>query len=148
MSTFIQTADRLVNLQNVSSINVVNNRIIFNMNYYIEIEHRGVYKNVSDYAYYDLMSRVHLEDALDVIRNNKYYKDNFITYDTVSVNKNEISSIKISEKKKRIIFNMSHPISYVDYTGAYSITSEFVYFNCKDEDFELQKLKMYQLLKD
>jgi hypothetical protein len=132
---FIQTSSRLVSLKNVSNINVIEkeNRIVFNMNYNIEIEKRGEYRLISDYVYWDLLNADDCQRALSVIKKNRYFVDNFITYENVSVNINEISSMKFSDKKLRVIFNLSHPITFNDYHGNTSITSEFVYFNFNSE---------------
>jgi len=127
---FIQTNDRIVSLKNVSNINVLQtNRIVFNMNYNIEIEKGNSYKFISDYVYWDLLSKDQLEFALNKIKNNKYFKENFINNGNTYININEISSIKFSDKKLRIIINLSHPVSFIDYYGNENITSEFVYWN-------------------
>jgi hypothetical protein len=131
---FIQTNDRIVNLKNVSNINVLDDykRVVFNMNYNVEIKKRNDYVFISDYVYWDLLSSTQLNESLSSILNSTFFKDNFIIHNNQFVNMNEISSIKFSDKKLRIIINLSHPVTYTDYNGIQSITSEFVYFNFND----------------
>ena len=66
----------------------------------------------------------------------KFFKDNFIKQSANAgfINKNEISSVKFSDKKYRVIFNLSHPITFTDFDGREKITSEFVYVNCTDQN--------------
>lgn len=133
---FIQTAERIINLKNVSNINILidRNRIVFNLNYSIELDANGKTKLISDYVYWDSVSKDNLELNIKHLCSNKYFKDNFLTQPSAYgfINLNEISSIKLSEKKNRVIFNLSHPITFKDFDGNERITSEFVYVNCKD----------------
>lgn len=135
---FLKTNDRVINLKNVSNINILRdrNRIVFNLNYNIEIstDFDSFGKFISDYVYWDSISGVDLELNLGHLVQNQYFKDNFLKQANGEgyINKNEISSIKFSEKKHRVIFNLSHPVTFKDYDGNERITSEFVYVNCKD----------------
>lgn len=139
---FLQTTDRIINLQNVSNINILkeSNRIIFNMNYNIEIayfdkvQRKEKSKFISDYVYWDAYSYNDMIANLKALQTLDYFKDNFIeqTPGNGFINKNEISSIKFSEKKNRVIFNLSHPVTFTDFDGKEKITSEFVYVNCSD----------------
>ena len=135
---FIQTNDRLVNLKNVSNINVLHerDRIIFNMNYNIEMPSNqwNDSKLISDYVYWDGVNKEDFLQNLVFLNENKYFQDNFI--DQIDgmgyININEISSVKFSEKKNRVIFNLSHPVTFTDFNNNNKITSEFVYVNCKN----------------
>lgn len=133
---FIQTADRIINLKNVSNINILidRNRIVFNLNYSIDINANGRTKLISDYVYWDAVSKDNLELNIRHLGSNNYFKDNFLTQPSEYgfINLNEISSVKLSEKKNRVIFNLSHPVTFKDFDGNERITSEFVYVNCKD----------------
>ena len=141
---FLQTNDRIINLQNVSNINVLKdgNRIIFNMNYNIEIvyfdkvQRREKSKFISDYVYWDSDNRSETLKNLKHLEELKFFKDNFIKQSANAgfINKNEISSVKFSDKKYRVIFNLSHPITFTDFDGKDKITSEFVYVNCADQN--------------
>jgi len=132
---FLKTNDRLVNLKNVSNINILRSenkhRIIFNMNYNIEIYQ---HKQISDYVYWDSIDANDLEQNIGYLKLNKYFSDNFIKQinEKGFINKNEISSVKFSDKKNRVIFNLSHPVSFKDHKDQdiYKLTSEFVYVNC------------------
>lgn len=131
---FLQTNDRIINLKNVSNINILVDdfRIIFNLNYNIEIETDYGSKLISDYVYWDCINQSDLEHNLKYIDANAYFSQNFISSSdrTSFININEISSIKFSEKKNRVIFNLSHPVTFRDYYKNERITSEFVYVNC------------------
>lgn len=129
---FIQTDSRIVNLKNVSNINLLpnSNRIIFNLNYNIDIND----KLISDYVYWNAVSKDSYLMNLIALNSNDYFIKNFINQvnNVGYINKNEISSIKFSEKKNRVIFNLSHPVTFTDFDGNSRITSEFVYSNCED----------------
>lgn len=131
---FLQTNDRIINLRNVSNINVLNdrNRIVFNLNYNIEIVNENSKKLISDYVYWDAVDGINLKENLSRLMANTYFTDNFLrdSTRTVFINLNEISSIKYSEKKHRVIFNLSHPVTFRDHEKKHSVTSEFVYVNC------------------
>lgn len=141
---FIHTTDRIINLQNVSNINILkdSNRIIFNMNYNIEISYfdkvsrREKTKLISDYVYWDADNYNVMQANLKTLQTTKYFIENFIrqTEGHGFINNNEISSVKFSDKKYRVIFNLSHPITFTDFDGKEKITSEFVYVNCIDQN--------------
>jgi len=135
---FLQTNDRLINLQNVSNINILRGRrrIVFNMNYSIEIDNNGKKKLVSDYAYWDAVSDADFELNIAHLENHEYFQDEFIRQQYVGsnvtgyINLNEISSIKFSDKKNRVIFNLANAIMYRDQDNNERLTSDFVYVNC------------------
>jgi len=132
-----KTNDRLINLKNVSNINIINDnytnryRIVFNLNYPIKIKD----KFISDYVYWDAIDQDNMSYNLIKLNEDIYFKENFI--DQVNgngyINSNEISSIKFSEKKNRVIFNLSHLVTFTDFNGQNKITSEFVYVNCDNK---------------
>ena len=132
--SFLNTNDRIINLANVSNINIIRdrNRIVFNLNYNIQIPSDQSTKLISDYVYWDAINTEDLKQNLQHLKSNTYFKANFIdeVNDSGYININEISSIKFSEKKLRIIFNLSHPVTFHDLDRKERITSEFVYVNC------------------
>lgn len=131
---FLRTNDRIINLQNVSNVNIIKDkkRIVFNLNYSIEIFTDKGDKVISDYVYWDAVSNENLQQNIDHLKEIDGFSDVFIrnAQDDGFININEISTIKFSEKKHRVIFNLSHPISYRDFDGNERVTSEFVYVNC------------------
>ena len=135
---FLQTNDRIINLKNVSNINIIRdkNRIVFNLNYNIQILTEQSTKLISDYVYWDAINAENLKQNLDHLKLNSYFIENFIeeVNDSGYININEISSIKFSEKKFRVIFNLSHPVTFRDFDRKERITSEFVYVNCTNLD--------------
>ena len=139
-SSFLQTNDRIINLKNVSNINIIDNRIVFNTNYNIEYSNSWESKLISDYVYWDAINSDDLLRNIIYLNDNKYFQQNFINKNTDGyININEISSIKFSDKKLRVIFNLSHPVTFQDYEGHKKITSEFVYVNFSDSS----KYKVY-----
>jgi DNA integrity scanning protein DisA with diadenylate cyclase activity len=129
---------------NVSNINILkdSNRIIFNMNYNIEItyfdkvQRKEMNKFISDYVYWDSNNYKELIENLKTLQSLKYFDSTFIKQnaDNGFINKYEISSVKFADKKYRVIFNLSHPVTFTDFDGNEKITSEFVYVNCSDQD--------------
>ena len=87
---FITTNDRIVNLKNVSNINILEDRVVFNMNYGMEIEKRGNWKIISDYVYLDSRDEDDYNNIVAKLHMNKYIIDNFITHNNGYINKNEI----------------------------------------------------------
>lgn len=139
----IKVDDLIVNLKNVSNIVILNNRIVFNMNYTICIKTGYHDKFISDYVYWDSDVEINRE----FLYKNEYIQDNFIIVNKHLINKNEISSIKFLENQSRIIFNMSHPVTFKDRNGNKSLTSEFVYIDFdKTSDFQEAKQKIERVI--
>lgn len=155
---FITVNDIIINLKNVSNINIVKDklRIIFNMNFYIQLPdiaenyNRSTHKKkMSQYYYWELDNEAAFNEALSVLKDNPYIYDYFIKQGNGAgyVNVDEISSVKYIKAQRRVIFNLSHSVSFVskDYNTDYkkakdekeTITSEFVYCNfATDKDFK------------
>lgn len=133
---FIKTNDRLVNLKNVSNINIIDKkqRVVFNLNYNIEINNYNESKLISDYVYLDARDKQDFELILEGLALTPYIEKHFISHKNGYVNVDEISSIKFAEKKNRVIINLSHPVTFTDYNQNNKITSEFVYINCLDHN--------------
>jgi DNA integrity scanning protein DisA with diadenylate cyclase activity len=108
---------------------------VFNLNYNIEIETNYKTKYISDYVYWDSQDTQTMANNLHYLSEIKYFNDNFINQVNGNgfINKNEISSIKFIPRKNRVIFNLSHPVTFKDFDGKDKITSEFVYVNCNNE---------------
>lgn len=139
-NSFFWANDVLVNLKNVSNINMLNTlRVVFNMNYTIEMKSRNDAKLISDYVYWDAKNTDELNKNLSNLDSNEYIRENFLSIEgqSILINKNEISSVKFMERQNRIIFNLSHPVTFKNH-DAKSLTSEFVYINCKSHE-EFQK---------
>lgn len=145
---FIETPDHIVNLANVSNINVLRDtfRIVFNMNYFIDLGTQSGLKRISDYVYWDAKSEDEFLDHLDYLKHNSFFDNNFLDHpNSAYVNKNEISSVKFDDNKFRVIFNLSHPVTFKKHQRppkswgtvappapqeTSKCTSEFVYANC------------------
>lgn len=131
---FIETNDRIINLENVSNINILKhmNRIVFNMNYHIQIHGKNTKKLISDYVYWDAENNREFYSNLEKLQKSEFFNCEFIKKpkDDGFINVSEISSIKFIEEKCRVIFNLSHPVTFYDNRSNEKITSEFIYVNC------------------
>jgi hypothetical protein len=131
---FLQTNERITNLKNVSDINILtkSNRIVFNLNYNIKLHG----KMISDYIYWDSDDAKDMSNKLDYLKNDTYFKKNFIDkkdgYGYININC--ISSIKFNENKNRVIVNLSHTGAYIDNYGNKKITSQFIFVDLKNYD--------------
>lgn len=134
---FINVNDILVNLKNVSNINILkrSNRIVFNMNYTIEIVKGNDQKYISDYVYWDCATDQELIDNIKTITESNYFK-NFIVINNSFINKNEISTVKYDKYNTRIIFNLSHPVTFKNKYHEHCLTSEFVYVTGTSEQYD------------
>jgi hypothetical protein len=130
---FIRTNDKIVNLKNVSNINVVHerNRIVFNLNYSISMDN---YKYISDYVYWDAEDESQFIKNLSIISIHVNELNFIVKLGDGWINADAISSIKFRDRKRRIIINLSHNVTFVDYNDDEKITSEFVYIDCKSDD--------------
>lgn len=121
---------KIVNLQNVSSIAVLpeKNRIVFNMNYSISLPNSD--KLISDYVYWEaqnsselnIMERVFHSEVCKWFQSPKNEVKRFI-------NPEHISSIVFDTTSQhnqfKVIFNLSNTVSMKGNSG---FTSDFVYF--------------------
>lgn len=139
----IKVNDLILNLQNVSNIVILHNRIVFNMNYMICIKTAYGDKYISDYVYWDS----DVKTNLDSLYKNKYIQDNFIIINKHLINKNAISTIKFLQNQLRVVFNMNHTVTFKDRNGEKSLTSEFVYIDfTNDKDFVNTKTKIESVI--
>lgn len=139
---FLKTPNCYINLKNVSNINIIEgkNRIVFNMNY--NIENTSV-KHISDYVYWNAGNEEEFKQNITKLEENLYLKGNFIPkINNGYININEISSIKFGDKKRRIIFNLSHSVAHIDANSRKIVTSEFVFVDCADKT-EYTRYKSY-----
>ena len=98
MSSFFVKDNQIVNLQNVSTIKIhrEKNRIIFNLNYSIQVERNGSERLRADYVYWDFDDAETLDTVFEKITKAKFVKENFLNLDEggLLVNKASISSVK------------------------------------------------------
>ena len=152
---FLRTNDRLISLQNVSNINILRERrrIVFNMNYSVEIDNNGKKKMVSDYAYWDAASDDDFAVNIAHLCSREYFQDEFIRQQYVGehingyINLNEISSIKFIDKTNRVIFNLANSIMYRDKDNNERLTSDFVYVNCGSSESYREYKKYVESIK-
>ena len=136
----------IVNLQNVSNIFVdrKNNKVIFNMNYSVKLRE----KVTADYEYWNYSDLQTLLEYLDpILEQNGFILPNNI-YNRY-VNSNCISSIKVDDRKMKVIYNLNctvtHPDDAKKIDGGINIplnkqrmTSDFVFikFNSQDDFYD------------
>jgi len=138
---FINANNSLVNLKKVSNVNIIEgkNRIVFNMNYSIEMKRGFGTKMISDYVYWDASSRAEFEEIKQELYENNYFSVNFLQGSEYNssisyINLNEISSVKVNVDRKRIIFNLSHSVTFRDTNKDERLTSAFVFVDFINAD--------------
>lgn len=129
---FIKANDKIINLQNVSSVNFLPNRIAFDFNCPVQLDSG---KLISYYAYDDKGKK---EDLLK----NTFVKSEFIQYSHGLINKNNICAIKYIDRQNRIVINFSHSTTSAGYDGTERITSKFMYLDF-DTSIEYKNFKDY-----
>lgn len=141
----------MVNLENVSNINLVpnKNRIVFNMNYSIQMNRYGTKSLISDYVYWDAKNSNEYTKNLIELKENEHFQREFFAKPRNDgfINVNEISSIKFLDDSRRIIFNLSHQVSFKDRHKNESLTSEFVYvdFGSQESFDDYKELLLIEL---
>lgn len=125
---FIKANDKFINLEHVSSINLLDNRIAYDMDCPVELDSGKI---ISYYAYHD-----HKDDSsINELLNHPYIKENFNIHGDILVNMTQVSAIKFVEEKLRIIYNFSHSTTSAKFNREPRLTSKFIYvhFDTKDE---------------
>lgn len=156
LNQFLEIEDKILNLQNISNVNILKNRrrIVFNMKYSIEIDsedkhsNKKIKKMISDYVYLDSKDKAEFNENLSNLKMNSYFKKYFLKGTNYNyINVNCISSIKFSEDKLRTIFNLSNSVSFNDFNKNQKLTSEFIFVNHDSyEDFIDYKESLKELL--
>jgi len=121
---FVKADDKLVNLEHVSSITVLPDKLALDLSCVAEIDSNGEKRLISYYAY--------CHKNMSNILNHEYVKENFIRANKVLVNKNHISVIKFVDSSKRVIFNLSHSVTSAGYNNKPRLTSKFIYVDFDD----------------
>lgn len=129
-STFIDIDDKIINLSNVSNVRIIkkenNYRLIFNMNYSIEMVIKNEKRLISDYIYVVRNTPSELDSIIEKLLKNWYFNSFFIEKSGDGyINIDSVGSIKFDSSKMRVIFNLCHPVTF----NTNEITSEFVYVN-------------------
>lgn len=126
-------ADRIINLDSVSSIAILNdtNRVVFNLAYACTMSSMGTKKDnveIADYIYWDNYD----QDTLDKLLATEYMKQNFITLPNYNrlINKKHIASIKFDNNRRRVIVNIKCSIRL--HPGA-DLSSDFLFIDANDE---------------
>lgn len=127
MNTYIEINNTFVNLSNISTIIFLKdqNRIVLNYSHGIELKKTN--KIISDYIYMNFDSACAYNDGIRTLSENQFIANRFLKHQNGMLNKSKISSFKIENEKRRIIFNMSHGITIVNKTKENVLASEFVY---------------------
>ena len=126
---FVEFEDKNINLEHVSSITILKNKIALDMDCVAEVKDNQGQKMISYYVYCSKQFNV---------TENEYVKNNFIEYNGINhiyINLDHISVIKYIKDKNRIIVNLSHSTTSAGYGREMRMTSKFIYcdFNSSDE---------------
>ena len=144
MSSFFVKDNQIVNLQNVSTIKIhrEKNRIIFNLNYSIQVERNGSERLRADYVYWDFDDPETLDTVFEKITKAKFVKENFLNLDEggLLVNKASISSVKFERNSNRLIFNLNNLRDFSNPKAGIHTTSDFFFV---DYVTESQAEEMY-----
>ena len=100
---FIELEDKMVNLERVSSITILHDKIALDMDCVAEVKGTNAPKLISYYMYC-----LNPAKNSSKIFDNEYTKENFIQYENILINRNHISAIKFVNDTFRVIFNLSH----------------------------------------
>lgn len=132
--------NQIINLDHVSSIayDVENFRIIFNLDYGVEIDvdsgmGKKVKKLITDYIYVNFDSMESYSAASVKLNSVISEIPNFIKKPASGngyINLNRVSSVKFDDSKNRIIFNFANSIDFMNHNAQkarFKITSEFIY---------------------
>lgn len=124
---FIEADDKLVNLEHVSSITILTDKLALDLSCVAEIkDDTGNNRVISYYAYCHSGTKEVLE--------NEYVLYNFLRAGNVLINKNHISVIKFIPRTKRVVFNLSHSVTSAGYNKENRLTSKFIYADFDDID--------------
>lgn len=143
---FIQADNKLVNIETVSSINFLNNRVAFDFNAPVELDSGKI---ISYYAYADFNSDSERKEYIEKLLQNSYIDENFIDTNTGLINLKQVTAIKFEESSQgyRVIFNLSHSVTSVGFNNQPRLTSKFIYVDFKNKDaFEDYKQNLTQKL--
>ena len=139
--------NQIINLDHVSSItyDVENFRIIFNLDYCVEIDvdsgkGKKIKKLITDYIYVNFDSMESYSAASVKLNSTISEIPNFIKKPASGngyINLNRVSSVKFDNSKNRIIFNFANSIDFMNHNSQnarYKITSEFIYCDFDDQN--------------
>jgi hypothetical protein len=126
---FIQANDKLVNLEHVSSINLLGNRMALDLDTPVELDSGKI---ISYYAYSDYTVENDASGCKANILANEYVKENFIISNNTLININHIAAIKQVDKTLRVIFNLSHSVTSTGFNNESKLTSKFIYVDFND----------------
>lgn len=143
---FIQADNKLVNIETVSSINFLNNRVAFDFNTPVELDSGKI---ISYYAYADFNSDMGRKEYIEKLLKNSYIDENFIDTNTGLINLKQVTAIKFEESSQvyRVIFNLSHSVTSVGFNNQPRLTSKFIYVDFKNKNtFEYYKQNLTQKL--
>lgn len=141
MNLLKRPGQRPVNLDNVSTIFIDSNRVIFHFNTNRTVQTRNGLKNVPDYLYWDLNDN----DNIEFIRNDI---ESVLTDSWISpkedhhryINLDAVTNIGFDDYKQKVIFNfnfsVSHPYNQDEVIGGF----EFWNFN---DSFNYNETKNY-----
>lgn len=142
MATFLRYPhQKTLNLEHVSNFGFLKDKIVFNMDYSVTLKS---YKNnnkviISDYVYWIPNSFEELIEMKALILESTIFSEssklrwiqcsNDPEFKQRIVNMDCVSSIKFDDERRKVIFNLSHTVTFG--TG---LTSEFVFYKFRTQE--------------
>jgi hypothetical protein len=145
LTPFYKVGDKIINLDNVSSIGFIpaKNRVVYNMNHSIETIDRTLNEAImiADYKYYNFDVESEYQEHCTEIRGHSMlfgYVQSTSDYHHL-VNPLNVSYINFEKENKRIIFNLSTPVTKRKYGTNTKIepgilTNDFVFWTYTTEE--------------
>lgn len=146
LTPFYKIGDKLINLDNVSSIGFIpaKNRLVYNLNHSIETFERATSATImiADYKYHNFSTEA------EYLAESKQIRDHSLLFGFIHsssdfhhlVNPINISYISFDSDNKRIIFNLCTPVTKRKYNqsnelvGESMLTNDFVFWTYQTQE--------------
>lgn len=129
---FIEVENKLVNLDNVSSIIEHDDKVVFNLNYAVEVSTKKGLKDLPNYVY---------SKDLNIVENNLKKLNDFIHFGRIHINKDNISYVKFDDENLRVIVSFACSTKPKDRKF-----SDFIYIDAKDTDEYQSNIEVFNKL--
>lgn len=136
---FIKANESLINLDNVTNIGFLDNKlkIVFNFNCSIDSDKKGRIQLVADYRYWSFDNVDDYNNAISDLEKLIINDKNWIIHKNHHwVNLKYVTHINSDKAKNRIIFNLNNSITRDTRLGEDSLINDFVFWTFENsEDF-------------
>lgn len=133
---FVTVGNDLVNLKNISNINIdkKRNRIVFNFGYSVKMNDSSENKLISDYYYWDCKDFDDVQRKIQYLKIFPDFKKMFIETPRGFVNRDHISTVRFLPERRRVIINFSNQITHKNKKNEQIMIPEFLYINFDTEN--------------